>query len=66
VATDDQSTVNTDKYINMAMMYLLRKATEELNGFHSAEVLKKIGHEVNGVILSRGQIMQGMEFMETA
>jgi hypothetical protein len=66
VAHDDQATVNTDKYINMTLLYLFRKATEELKGFHSAEVLKKIGHKVDGVILSKGRIMQGMEFMETA
>jgi hypothetical protein len=58
--------VHTDKYINMAMLYLFRKASEELKGFPSAEVLKKIGHEVDSVILSRGRIMQCMEFMETA
>ena len=66
VATDDHATVHTNKYLNMAMLYLFRKATEELKGFHSAEVLKKVGHKVDGVILSRGRIMQGMEFMETA
>ena len=66
VATEDRATVHTDNYLNMAMLYLFRKATEELKGFHSAEALKKIGHEVDGVILSRGRIMQGMEFMETA
>ena len=66
VATDDQATMITDKYINMAMLYLFRKATEELKGFHSNEVLKKIGHKVDGVLLSRGRIMQGIEFMETA
>jgi hypothetical protein len=53
-------------YINMTLLYLFRKATEELKGFHSAEVLGKIGVEVDGVILSKGRIMQGMEFLETA
>ena len=42
----------------MTLLYLFRKATEELNGFHSAEVLGKKGVEVDGVILSKGQIMQ--------
>ena len=59
VANDDHTTVHTDKYIKMTMLYLFRKATERLKGFSSAGVLKKIGHKVEGVILSREQIMQG-------
>ena len=66
VANDDQATVNMDKYMNMTMLYLFRKATEELKGFHSAEVVKKIGHKVDGVILSKGRIIQGMKFMQAA
>ena len=50
----------------MTLLYLFRKATEELKGNHSAKVLKKIGVEVDGVILSEGKNMQGMEFLETA
>ena len=49
----------------MTLLYLSRKATEELKGFRNAKVLKKIGVEVDGVILSKGRIMQGMEFRET-
>ena len=63
--TDDRATVHTNTYLNMAILYLFRKAIEELKGFHSTQVLKKIGYEMDGVILSRGRIMQGMEFMET-
>ena len=66
VVNDDQAIFATDNYINMTLLYLLRKATEELNGFPRAKVLKKIGVEVDGVILSKGRIMQGMEFLETA
>jgi hypothetical protein len=61
----DQFTT-ADKYINMALLYLYRKATVELKAFHSAEALAKIGVEIDGVILSKGRIMQGMEFLETA
>ena len=49
VVNDEQAIFPTDKYINMTLMYLFRKATEELKGFHSAEVLGKIGIEVDGV-----------------
>ena len=30
VVTDDSATIHTSKYLNMAMLYLFRKATEEL------------------------------------
>ena len=50
----------------MTLRYLFRKATEELKGFHSSEVLEKIGVEVDGVILSKGRIMKRMEFQETS
>ena len=65
VVNDDQAIFATDNYINMTLLYLLRKATEELNGFPRAKVLKEIGVEFDGVILSKGRIMQGMEFRET-
>ena len=37
VVKDDQAISATDKYINMSLLYLFRKATKELKGFHSAE-----------------------------
>ena len=46
----------------MTLLYLFRKATEELKVFHCADVLGKIDIEVDGVILSEGRIMQRMEF----
>ena len=55
-----------DKFVNMALLYLFRKATVELKAFHNAGTLAKIGVEVDGVILSKGRIMKGMEFLETA
>ena len=54
VVNDDQAIFATDNYINMTLLYLLRKATEELNGFPRAKVLKEIGVEFDGVILSKG------------
>ena len=55
-----------DKFVNMALLYLFRKATVELKAFHNDGYLAKIGVEVDGVILSKGRIMEGMEFLETA
>ena len=57
---------DTDKYTNMALLYLFRKATEEVKEFNSSAVIQKIGIEVNGVLLSSGRIFSEMEFMERA
>ena len=57
VANDDHTTVHTDKYIKMTMLYLFRKAMVGLKGLHRAEVLKNIGHKVDGLILSRGWML---------
>ena len=56
----------TDKYTNMALLYLFRKATEEVKEFNSSSVIQKIGIEVDGVLLSSGRIISEMEFMESA
>jgi hypothetical protein len=57
---------DTDKFTNMALSYLFRKATEEVKEFHSSAVIQKIGIEVDGVLLSSGRIISEMEFMESA
>ena len=58
----EQDISATDKYINKELLYLFRKDTKELNGLSSD--LGKFGAEVD--VLSKGQIMQDMDFMETA
>ena len=55
----------TDKYTNMALLYLFRKATEEVKEFNSSAVIQKIGIEVDGVLLSSGRIISEMEFLES-
>ena len=57
---------NTDKYTNMALLYLYRKATEEVRQFNSRAVVERIGVEVDGVLLSSGRILDEMEFLQTA
>jgi hypothetical protein len=66
VVTDGQAVSSTDKFVNMALLYRFRKAMEEVKGFHSSDVVSRIGVEIEGVLLSKGMLLQGMEFLETA
>jgi hypothetical protein len=61
-----QPAVNTDRYISQALLYLYRKGTLEVKAFHSAKEVKRMGYEVEGVLLSRDRLIQGMDFLETA
>ena len=65
VEFNGEVTTNTDKYTNMALLYLCRKATEEVKEFNSSDVVEKIGVEVDGVLLNKGRIMNEMEFLVT-
>ena len=65
-AVPDDQLPDGDKYINMVLLYLFRKARVELKAFHNAATLAKIDLEVDGVIISKGRILEGMEFLETA
>ena len=58
--------IKTDKYTNMALLYLYRKATEEVKEFNTSAVVQKIGVEIDGVLLSSGRIISEMEFMQSA
>ena len=53
------------KYINMALLYLYRKATMEIKKFCGMTKIKKIAIEVEGVLLSKGRILDGMNYKET-
>ena len=61
-----KSTTRTDRFVNLALLYLFRKATEELKAFHSKKNLDKIAVEVEGIMLSKGRILHTMDFLETA
>ena len=56
----------TDKFVNMTLLYLYRRATDEVKECNSAAVVQKIGIEVDGVLLSSGRIIDEMDFLETA
>ena len=57
---------NTDKYVNLALLYLYRKAADEVKEFNNHTLIEKIGVEVDGVLLSKGRIISGMEFLQSA
>ena len=57
---------HTEKFTNMALLYLYRKATEEVKEFNSQATIDKIGVEIEGVLLSTGRIIDEMEFIKTA
>ena len=54
-----------DRFVNMSLLYLFRKATDEVKEFNSSAVVQKVAVEVDGVLLSAGRIINEMEFMQT-
>ena len=58
--------VPTDRYLNQALLYLYRKGTKEVKAFNKPKEIKRLGFEVEGVLLSKDRLVQGMDFMETA
>ena len=56
----------TGRYINMALLYLYRKAALEAKQFVSPSKLEKIAIEKEGVLLSVGRLLDDMNFQETA
>ena len=54
----------TDRYINLALCYLFRKATAEVKKFNSKLSIEKISVEKEGVLFSTGRMVQGMKFIQ--
>ena len=55
----------TDRYLNIALLYLFRKGTEEVKKFNGKDLVRKIGIEKEGVLLSKGRLLDGFNFSET-
>ena len=55
----------SDRYINMALLYYYRKATEEVKHFCKKEKLMKISVKQEGVLLSKGRLLDEMNFKNT-
>ena len=56
--------VVTDKFINLALAYLYRKAGAEVVKFNSKKVVDKITMEQDNILFSKSRILDGMSFAE--
>ena len=54
-----------DTDIQTALLYLFRKSSAEAHKFNKASLLQKISFEKDGVLFSKGRILDGMNFVET-
>merc|ERR1711867_246415 len=55
-----------DKYANMALSYLYKKGTMEVKQFCSEKQILKIAVEREGLLLSKGRLLDEMNFVESA
>ena len=55
----------TDGCLHLALLYLFRKGTKEVRQFVSKKFISKIACEVDGILLSKGRLIDGMNFVET-
>ena len=60
-----ETEVNSDRFVNLALLYLYRKASEEVKHFCKKEKLVKVSVEQEGVLLSKGRLLDQMNFQET-
>ena len=54
-----------ESFLHMALLYLFRKSTGEVKHFNSKKILSKIASETDGILLSKGRLLDGMNFVET-
>ena len=57
--------INTDKYVNMALLYLFRKATREVHEFNSVNFIKKHTIVLDDILLSKNRMVAGLDFVHT-
>ena len=55
----------TDTSLHLALLYLFRKGAAEVKHFVSKKVVEKISYETDGLLLSKGRLLEGMNFVET-
>ena len=55
----------SDEHLSMALTYLYQKASKEVKHFNNSSILKKYTIEKNNVLLSKGRLIDGMNFIET-
>ena len=62
---DHTSKEPTDRFINMALLYLYRKASSEVKQFCKKEFVNRISTETEGVLLSKGRLLDCMNYRDT-
>ena len=55
----------SDICLHQALLYLFRKATLEVKEFVSQKIISKIAQEVDDIMLSKGRLLEGMNFVDT-
>ena len=55
----------TDRCLHLALLYLYRKGAKEVKNFVDKKLIDKIAYEADGILLSKGRLMEGMNFVET-
>ena len=65
-SSDDQKQcLLSNSTINLALLYLYRKGSIEVKHFTNKKMLNKIAYEADGILLSKGRLLDGMNFSET-
>ena len=62
----DSTLMPSDKYLNMALLYYYRQASGEVTEFNSKHIVERRTVAKDGVLLSKGRLLDGMNFLETA
>ena len=55
----------TDSCLHLALLYLFRKAACEVRKFVNKMYIDKVAYEVDGLLLSKGRLLDGMSFLDT-
>ena len=63
--TEHQELILTDNDLHQALLYLYRKGSLEVKNFVSNKVISRIAYEVDGILLSKGRMIDGLNFKET-
>ena len=54
-----------DKDLHYALLYLYRKASLEVKQFVNKKVVDKVAYDIDGILLSKGRLVDGLNFIET-
>ena len=65
VNTENVDVRVTDRFINMALMYLFRKGAAEVRQFVSAKIIEKHMFEKEGILLSKNRMLDCLDYIYT-